>query len=328
MSFTLPQELKKLNKLNINLGAFASIGLPLLATPFLGWAGIALFPIGIPLYIKGKQSQKALDGKSYSAFPNGYFKKLYQEKFANWFEDYVSNSKNLTEQKYKVLFTTMWFENQNLAFREFTNNNNETLNDINRKLLESGDIQKSLTSFVENIDSTNKLSEYLDFMENDIDNEEKMSVAREVYKDFEHFGWLGKNIKYLTKGITPTLLTIQNNQFTKEDYQEIVLLTKKMEIERAKPKTYDYYLGNKIRENEIFVNKDFPVTISKILEELKDKEKINILKNFLSYIDDSFSMYNKEKVLDNIDDHLASIELAEKLDKKMPTKKSATKKKL
>lgn len=282
----LEEKLCNINKKqNLVLGSFLAMGV----TSFFisNQVGPQVFATGVVLpflAINAINYYKFKIKKDFSLHST-IFSSSYEKTITKWFDFYISSSDNLTEQKYKCLFFSMWLKSRKLT--SLPKQLFDKIEQLADKIIKT-ESQHDLLSLFYN---TDKLS-VTDFFEEDKDNKRKNDIAKKIYKDFEHLGLIGKHFNYWSTSEMLCLLPLQEYKLTNSDIKEINSLIKENN------KTPDPF-RNCLFFSDISMN-----YCSKIIN--SNPDKLDILKQFFNTMKQNSSMREIYNLIENTQKILAN----------------------
>lgn len=252
--------LKKRNNVAFT-SAFLGLGAgSLIATN--GLSSIPLLMVSIPLAIDVFTLNNL--GNAYRKFKTNlsFYDPFFKMGMARWIKNYLKNSDDLIEQKYKAVFIHSWVKHADLSidnlvypgFKAF----DELFDDLRAKkksnyLLYSSPGKLSSTSLAE-------------FLDDDKNHPERIEVAKKVYQEYANLGIVGK--LFIENKDFSAYLLLQDNNFTEKDYEIIdacPIIVNNHPVFRTKIYEYSEQSQNALRN--IIANED-------------NLDNLNILKNF------------------------------------------------
>lgn len=264
----LENKLNFITKVQISIGAFSLIGMGAIFPfhPLLG----AISAIGLPLLMTGTTSYRKMKTGSFSSLTSPDFGGLIKNSFNNWCEDYIDNSCNLTEKKYKVLFLTKWMEHRFITPHELFGRNNAYIESLSEQILKANESRHNLSYMFKEWENAAEKLKCKDFFEEDLDSMDKIETAKKIYKDFENLGMLGKSFRFGSIGALPFLAKLQEGVLTKKDVNYINEITQQMSNTHS---DFFYVSG-------IYLMKSDEGLIKNMLDNNEDKEVLKTLENF------------------------------------------------
>lgn len=222
---TIYNELQSIDKKQaVFAGSFLAMGLTAFLTTSIP-AGISLLPVtfSIPFTIMSLATHFHLKQNSSLALNCSFFQHSYKKKFQNWFADYINNSDNNTEIKYKVIFTSMWMRAKKLKTYDVFEMHSTLIETVANKMIHHKETSIDLFSLF----LTESKMSSKDFFEEDRDFFNKKLIAKKVYQDFESVGLVGKHFMYWSASEMLCLIPLQGYKLNSQDIKEIKLLTKR-----------------------------------------------------------------------------------------------------
>lgn len=301
---TLPQIEEKINKVNkktIAISGFLSLGL---IAAFAGFPIANVFIAGLPFLADGLKTRYKLNKKSQFSL-GGFFNSSYQTTFKNWFEDYLNNSDNLTEKKYKIICTNLWLNYKNIRLEDAYKPTNQLLDTVSFELLKA----KETTTHIDGI--FRRTHNIFSFVEDDLDNERKISIGKKVYQEFNNIGLLGNNFSQPHTDTFKTLAALQDYQLTPQDMQIIKKDTRDKKETMLSNRTFD------------FTNNDYQA-LEKIVIQLDKLEDIVLIQDYFQQILSNKSEFKNSGLEKLIETKKMSFNLDSSLSSKeeIPTKRN------
>jgi len=221
----IQKEIKKQGNLISGFGAFLSLGaatvtfmnMPVINTVMLCGAMTPFLIDIVSLKLLIEKPQTVHHSISFLDRP-------FKKRVTKWIKDYIADSDNLTEKKYKVGMLSLWMRHEEIAVEKVMNpgvfkglseelfNNKEITKEFPLQYL-FGE-HKNVIKDIYGIEPTVKA-----LLEEDKYNTEKIEIAKEVYKEYSKLGMAGK--AFLNRNCFEELLILQDYKFTTEDYDLI-----------------------------------------------------------------------------------------------------------
>jgi hypothetical protein len=214
-------------------------------------------------------NQTAKSTKQYelnSILNSGFLIEENTKKFEHFLSnDYFKNSDNLTEIKYKVCFLHLFLKTQYVYIKSLPLLSKK-IDEVSEQLIIGNETKfyikdifhikppKKYTVFLKNLLKYDKSIGYHKptlhqiFFE-DVDNEEKKNIAREVYKDFSYCG-LFANVLIKDKDNVNLIAEIQNFKLSETDFRILKQEYYESDIMRISPLCNDFNFWIKIIINE------------------------------------------------------------------------------
>lgn len=285
----LEKRIRNLNKKHLSIGAFSALSLGALTIHPALLSSLMLMPFvvgGLVDYVNFKKDNK----NSFS----GIFENKYHQLITNWLEEYVTDSKNLTEKKYKLIFASLYLQSKGIYLNHYYNLDHFLIK-VNEQLVNKNEIAFEIINLFNPI-STVSINR---FVEND--NIVKKDIAQKVAKDFEQVGLLGDHIfSFLTSEQSMFLLKFQDYKLTAQDK---AVLRKKIDNFFKKGKTTMGFTG--------LLTSDIDEIITPIIMNENDKNSLILYKKFFPIFFNS--QKDKDYIHENIDKKMNYFTLDEKL---------------
>lgn len=301
----IENKFKQLSKVEMAVGAFSTLGITGI---FIGMPLLALTGIGSSMLMTGYFNYKNMVNDNPLSILNAYTTKYYKKTFEKWFNNYLSESDNTTEQKYKLIMVKLWLDQKYLTFKDVADPKNVILDNVLEKLLQSNATNMSMRNFLLNSKTD---IQPMDFIVEDLKFQEKIDVAKSVYKQFQNIGLLGKNIDCWMSGAFPIAAYLQDYKINDYDISYIKLgMQKKVERSKKLKKQVDiqFYGDN----GDIF---------DKLLDN-NSPEILLLLKDFFATVTNINNMpkiLTKENIIQTIDKKAQYVALYEKVEQIVPT---------
>lgn len=220
----IEKSINKLNKMELSSGAFMAIGataivshaptLPLVAAIF---TTVLSLPVFISAVINFYSIQK--DNKTF--LDNGLLGGLYKKQMKKQITQYVDDSQNPTEQKYKLIFLKEYLQAHKISgIKDLFDS--DKIEEWNQTI--SPDYKQcSMYSYLYDIEVKNKNGSgdkklhLSDMFDEDKDNLEKIEIAHRVYQDFKNEGLLGFQMRYLSSDNLTIFAELSDYTLTDKD---------------------------------------------------------------------------------------------------------------
>lgn len=232
MIHTLEEQLGTITKKHLLISSgFLAMGVTAFLTLDIETVALTLAPIllSLPFVIMNTYTYFKLKNNKKDAY-DSIFQKSYSNKFQNWLTSYVNQSESITEQKYKIIFTSMWMSSNKIKTTDLYDLSNKYLNVLGNKFI---NLKETKLNIIELFLEDRKLT-YPKFFSEDENNLNKIKIAKNVYKDFESIGLVGKNFMHWSAAEILCLIPLQEYKLSLQDIIEIKKLTKK-NIKTADP---------------------------------------------------------------------------------------------
>jgi hypothetical protein len=198
----IEKSINKLNKIELSSGAFMAIGATAIVShvptaPLVGaiFATVLSLPVFISAVINFYNIKK--DNKTF--LDNGLFGGLYKKLMTKQITQYVDDSENTTEQKYKLVFLKEYLQAHKISGLKdlFHSDQIEKWN----KAISPDYKQCSIYAYLYNLEVNQKLSGYKrldisDIFDEDKNSAEKIAISQKVYQNFKNEGLLGYQLRY------------------------------------------------------------------------------------------------------------------------------------
>lgn len=294
MSSSIYNSLKKTNQYELSISSLVAIGATSLILNF-PIAGTILLCSSLPSLMLGLYTRKELNKKenmNLNLLSYGIQGVIHKKAFHQWLVNYVENSSSLTERKYKILLMEIYFKHTDLNRHELILNYTPTYRYLNKVCQELMDKKETNINLM-NIIKEHKDLDYILLLNEDLPHPEKIAIGKEVLKEYNEVGLLGKSFNNWCNEALPFLMVMQDYQLNKKDIFYIKKLCEK----------------EKLTQSDILINfeydKKYYQNIDKIIESNCSTEQINAL-----------SLFFNKLHLDSKDEQITSKKIVNYLEKK------------
>lgn len=294
----LEESLKAVNNKHLSLLGFVGVGAAALlaVSPVLGmFPAIGVLPFTIMTlvtrYRLNNDLQFAVSGDEYS------------KKFNNTLDEYIDNSENITEKKYKFLLSQIFLQHKNIKYHELRLHNNEKIDQLEDEIIHTK--ESSLYAnilFGEYVRESRGTTPpgFIDFIDEDIHHPNKIDIAKKVYKDYADMGIIGKNFLTSAWGMTEFCAVLQDYTLSSNDIKHIEALAK-----MDKSYLNHLYDGSLlVSNNEMYIkiinnNKEHASLFKNLLSNLNNTDRA-----LLKYIDNAEQYKQSEALYQELQDEL------------------------
>lgn len=222
---SIEKEIKKQGNLVLGFSAFLGLGATTLTVMNMPVINALMLCGSMTPFLIDIVSLKLLIEKPQTIHHNIWFlDRPFKKRVTKWIQDYIDNSDNLTEKKYKVGMLSLWMRHEGITVEKVMNPG--IFKELSEELFNKNEIEKQFPlqylfgehknaiRDIYGIDPTVKA-----LLEEDKYNPEKIEIAKEVYKEYSKLGMAGK--AFLHRNCFEELLILQDYKFTTKDYDLI-----------------------------------------------------------------------------------------------------------
>lgn len=220
---------------------------------------------------------------------------IYRKKFNLAFDDYIEKSSTDIERKFKLLLTAYYMKQQNLDVRRMINKNYLVCEQLISHQSDNRDHVFSLNNSLSKV--THRLEDICmvmpeELFKEDFLNSQSLEIAKQVYKDFNSFGFLGKIITHEQPKKNPDTL-IASLQDYRLNSSDIKIIEKRTKYLNSIPKDIKYIYPIE-KEDEKILMKDILIhnpehhnVLMKFFKAYYAKEESSMNLKFLKEIENS-----------------------------------------
>jgi hypothetical protein len=210
--------------------AFLGIGAgAILFNKHLNWIAPIIIGAIIPMVVDLKEVNDLIKNKSYESGTRFTF--FLNKSLKKWTDKYINSSDSLVDKKYKTLFLQLWCEHKETSFDDIIYSNSQLFKDLSQSLISEGITKNNLFEMM--IDSSKSVGSngervvIKDFFLEDLNNPERLAIAKKVFEEYQDIGLIGKS--FLRRSNYDALLHLQNYKFSEQDYEIIKKHTEDLE---------------------------------------------------------------------------------------------------
>jgi hypothetical protein len=301
--------------------AFLGIGVGSFAVNKLGWGGlpalIAVLPVALDTF-----GLKKLIGDG-NGFKGGmaFAEPLFKRSMKKWITNYIDDSENLTEKKYKAICLKLWMSHKRVNSEILVGYSNEVFDNLSRELFHKKETKHHLEIlFDQHValfakDPAQIVTEQ-SFIDEDLNKPEKIEIAKKVYDEYAHIGIAGKAV--VTRFDPKIYLFLQDYKLNPMDYKWIKEYTEELKKnDEFNPLSQALYEDGKKELMEKVIAAEDNVENLKIL----GKYYTQLIKSKNHESKDLYSYMNKQ-----INTKISYIELGGELESKEEAPKKTTRK--
>ena len=320
----IAKKIKRQGNLIAGCGAFIGLGvagisavtLAPVATLMLcgSMIPLALDVIGLKLLIEKPDPKSIIQNTWMLDIP-------FRKSIDKWIVNYINDSENLTEKKYKVGCLSIWMNTQGLTLDKVSANKTyKFLSELSNELFDSKETQKEIPLAYFFGESQGAIKDIFGvepsiktFLNDDKDSEDKLQIAKKVYKEYSEIGLAGK--AFVNRVPFQELLILQDYKFTREDYEVIEAYIKNVKQ------------GGRMKPPHVLTTEQFSENtvnaMNKIINNEQDIKNLKTLGNYCSNIGYKNSV---EQIVMIIEKKIEFLQLNSELETKDVSDKSKAKK--
>jgi hypothetical protein len=314
--------------------AFLGVGAgALLFNQYVNWVTPIVIGAIVPMIIDLKETKNLVDNKPY---PNGSrFTFFLNKSLGKWLNKYINGSDNLIEKKYKVLFLHLWAEHKETSIDDIVYSNPDLFKELSHSLIKEGltkyNLFEMLIDSSKSVDLNGDRVVVKDFFAEDLNNPERVAIAKKVFEEYKDIGLIGKS--FLRRSNYDALLYLQHNKFSNMDYGVIKKYTEDLE-------NGEYHESVNYAPSSINFSR-YPDVVKETMEILVNNESnLNNLQILKKYYDTMIELYKLcrlgidtpvqelEKIQDFIENKIEYLELGNELDTQKYSSKAAKRSKI
>jgi len=289
-------EIEKQKKDILKYSSFLILGLEGITTVITKEISPLIPLLAAPVIVDILAIKNILNEKKRNKISLMFYKPFFKKNLIKWTQNYLNDSENLTEKKYKLIFLNLWANHKEIPLDIIFDK--KIISDLSNELIQKKETAYSLEDmFYMNFSlvmrAQNKEIIPKTFLDEDNNNLNKKKIAKKIYKEFEDIGMAAK--AFITGKEISFLLDMQDYRFNENDFVFI------NEYIKDNP-TKDIYSINYLNP---YLN-DTINTLNKVISNEDNINNLNTLKNYCENM--------KEK------DHDSMMEQVQELEKSLNVK--------
>lgn len=230
--------------------------------------------LAMPFAVDAIATKKFLNERKKNKTQLFAYKPFFKKSLSKWMKEYLNDSENLTEKKYKLIFLNLWAKHKQIPIDMIFNK--DVISELSDELIKKGETSYSLkdmfygSSVIPLLIKLQKLEIVPNkFWEEDKNNAKKITIAKKIYEEFAEIGMAGKML--IAGQDFNVLLQLQDYKFSELDFNFI-----KQYLEDSKEIKKEIYSINYITP---YID-DTIETINKIISYEDNITNLNILSNY------------------------------------------------
>jgi hypothetical protein len=205
------------------------------------------------------------------------YKPIFKEKFNAWLANYLNESQNLTEKKYKLIFLSLWAKHKEIPLENLFDKSQ--ILRISDELINKGETSHSIwhmffepSSLLRQVSNSEVTP--IKFLDEDQKYPKKITIAKNIHEEFAEMGLAAK--AFITGIDCSFLLEIQEFKFNETDYKFIKKFIN--DFENSEKEIYPIKFINPYSDNTIN-------TLHKVIDYENNWDNLMLLDNYFKLID-------------------------------------------
>jgi hypothetical protein len=156
-------------------------------------------------------------------YKKGIYSEINKKNNYTWLKNYLENSDNLIEKKYKLICLKIFFNDKKDIVDNFIDNYKDIIENVSKELKEKNLINYEIIDLFllgKNLFSYQNKSFSYNFIK-PLESQDELEIAQKVYLDFQNGGMLGRTMQKFGSEIFQILVKLQNYRLSEEDKKSI-----------------------------------------------------------------------------------------------------------